>query len=130
MKLSLVAIFALLASLSLTAFAQDEPAPTASETKRSVDDSSSVVLSAIRAGVVDLTGVTKDTKVKIVDIDGLTEEEGRSAVQQALVESENQIESLRQALRELDLKGLSEEDMDTVVAVKREPNGTLTVYVD
>ena len=88
------------------------------------------LISAIRSGNVDLSGVESSTDVNVVEIDDLLKGNNRSALDNALADNEEQISQLRTDLGELDVEGLSDDEINGAVAARTEADGCLTVYVD
>ena len=88
------------------------------------------LISAIRSGNVDLSGVESSTDVNVVEIDDLLKGNNRSALDNALADNEEQISQLRTDLGELDVEGLSDDQINGAVAARTEADGSLTVYVE
>lgn len=87
------------------------------------------LISTIRAGKSDLGTVNDDTTVNLVSVDSLIRGNNRVALDNALSDNESRIEGLRDELDELDL-GLTDAEIDSAVAARREADGSLTIYTD
>ena len=88
------------------------------------------LISSIRAGKSSLDGVTVDSTINVVQVEDLIEGSNRVALDNALADNEAEVEALRDDLAALDPDGLTDEDIDRVVAARPEADGSLTVYVD
>jgi len=99
------------------------------ETTASIgDDQFASVLSLLRSGNSNLGEVSPDTRVSIVNLSDLNEEQ-RQELQSAISESQSSIDSLQQELESLGLSELDESDIDSVVAADLGANGELILYV-
>lgn len=109
------------------------------QTKRSDDDDNNgtgsvgkrnlgTLISTIRAGKSDLSGVADDIDVTVIDIDDF--KVNRTALDNALEAREAEIARLREDLAALDLDDLTDAQIEAAVAVRVEADGTLTVFVD
>lgn len=90
------------------------------------------VISSVRAGKSSLFGITDETEVNVVDVDDLAGGNSRAALDNALADNQEQIESLRNDLAGLDDEfglGLSDDDVANAVATQVDDD-TLTVFVD
>lgn len=86
------------------------------------------LISTIRAGKSDLSGVADDIDVTVIDIDDFAV--NRTALDNALETREAEISQLREDLAALDLDDLTDAQIEAAVAVRVEADGTLTVFVD
>lgn len=94
-------------------------------------DNFGTVISSIRAGKSDLSGVTADTDVNVVSVDELMEGNNRSALDNALEDNQEQIDQLRADLGDIEgLEGLTDTQIDSAVAARVDADGSLTVYTD
>ncbi|MBX3529519.1 MAG: hypothetical protein KF849_02860 [Rhizobiaceae bacterium] len=88
------------------------------------------VISSIRAGKSDLSGLIDGAAVNVVDVDTLIQGANRVALENALRDNGAEIDSLRDELAALDLVGVDDATVDAVVAARVEADGSLTLYVD
>lgn len=99
------------------------------DTTGSVDKTNlGTLISTIRAGKTDLTGIADDVDVTVVDVDEFVV--NRTALDNAVVAREAEIAQLREDLAELNFDDLTDEQIEAAVAVRVEADGTLTVFVD
>ena len=110
--------------------AEDEDDVDETETASIRNPNFGALISAIRSGNVDLSGVESSTDVNVVEIDDLLKGNNRSALDNALADNEEQISQLRTDLGELDVEGLSDDQINGAVAARTEADGSLTVYVE
>lgn len=100
-------------------------------TTAAIDDANfGTVISSIRAGKSDLAGLADGPEVNIVEVGDLIEGENRVALDNAVEDNMDSIEALRGDLAELDLDGLSDDEIDAAVAAEVEADGSLTVYTN
>lgn len=99
-----------------------------SETTASIGNFGTLI-STIRAGKSDLSGADEVTAVNIVPVDSLIRGNNRVALDNALADSDGEIEALRDELAELDLD-LTDEEIGSAVAARMEADGSLTIYTD
>lgn len=88
------------------------------------------VISSIRAGKSDLTGLVDGAAVNVVDVDTLIQGANRVALDNALRDNTEQVDTLRDEVAALDLDGVDDATVDSVVAARVEADGSLTLYVD
>ncbi|MCG5480288.1 MAG: hypothetical protein KK478_14660 [Ensifer alkalisoli] len=99
------------------------------DTTGSVDNTNlGTLISTIRAGKTDLSGIADDVEVTVVDVDEFAV--NRTALDNDVEAREAEIAQLRQDLAELDFDDLTDDQIDAAVAVRVEADGTLTVFVD
>lgn len=88
------------------------------------------VISSIRAGKSDLTGLADDATVNVVSVDDLIQGENRVALENAVDDNMESIDDLRLDLAALELEGLENADVDAAVAAQVDAEGNLTIYTD
>lgn len=88
------------------------------------------VISSIRAGKSDLSGLVDGAAVNVVDVDTLIQGANRVALDNALRDNTEQVDTLRDEVSALDLDGVDDATVDSVVAARVEADGSLTLYVD
>lgn len=88
------------------------------------------VISSIRAGKSDLSGFAEGAAVNVVDVDTLIQGANRVALDNALRDNTEQVDTLRDEVAALDLDGIDDATVESVVAARVEADGSLTLYVD
>ncbi len=86
------------------------------------------VISTLRSGQMDVSGVESDAQVNLVEIDELAPSGERQALDNAVADRQGDIDTLRQNLRDAGLSNLSDADIDRAVAAEVEADGSITLY--
>lgn len=86
------------------------------------------VISTLRSGQMDISGVEADAQVNLVEIDELAPSGERQALDNAVAERQGEIDTLRQNLRDAGLSNLNDADIDRAVAAVVEADGSVTLY--
>lgn len=87
------------------------------------------VISTLRSGQMDIAGLEADAQVNLIEIDELAPTGERQALDNAVADRQGDIDALRDSLRNTDLEGLDEADIDRVVAAQQEADGSVTLYL-
>lgn len=93
-------------------------------------DNYGTLISLLRSGRGDLSGVAPDVDVTVIDVDSVIPNGNRRALDNALDAREAEIDALRETLDELDAAGMAGIDLRDVVAAETAADGSLIVYVD
>lgn len=83
-----------------------------------------------QAGSPQLAGVKAGTKANVVEVNDLIKGTRRAALNKSLSANQAGIDRLRSTLVRLGLSGLDARDAGDAIATRREPDGSLTVFVD
>jgi hypothetical protein len=87
------------------------------------------VISTLRSGQMDIVDVEADARVNLIEIDDLAPTGERQALDNAVADRQNDIDALRDSLRDASLDELEEADIDRVVAAQVEADGSVTLYL-
>ena len=87
------------------------------------------VISTLRSGQMDIADVEADARVNLIEIEALAPTGERQALDNAVADRQNDIDALRDSLRDASLNELEEADIDRVVAAEVEADGSVTLYL-
>lgn len=77
-----------------------------------------------------LSGVRAGSRANVVEVNGRMNAKRRAALKKSLASKQAGLTRLRSGLVRLGLSGLSARDAGDAIATRREPDGSLTVFVD